>query len=133
MPLVAITVAQRPPYAGKRPIGVPELASRFRPEGESSTSITATQADNSLSNRLGEDSANGEKLPVDALGDADLVNRLKQWPRDQQPFWLLNAAAIEEHRRQQPSVNLASRFSGSETIPAKPSVSRSPFAGSSRF
>jgi len=38
------------------------------------------------------------KMPVDAAGDANLVNRIKTWPKDKQPFWFLNSQAIEAHR-----------------------------------
>lgn len=37
-------------------------------------------------------------LPVDAHGDIDLINRIKTWPRDKQPFWYLNWQAIQAHR-----------------------------------
>lgn len=37
-------------------------------------------------------------LPVDAHGDVDLVNRIKTWPRDKQPFWYINWQAIQAHR-----------------------------------
>ncbi|KAK9758484.1 hypothetical protein QE152_g365 [Popillia japonica] len=130
LPIIATTMSQRPPYAGSRPIGVPELHNRFRTEETASTTPVP------LGNRLGEGSNNqiaNEKIPVDALGDRELVDRLQQWPRENQPFWLLNAEAIEAHRQRQPSVDVENRFSGSETIPAKPTHHRSPFAGSSRF
>lgn len=92
---VACAMAQRPMYAGSGPIGRPELANRFRdPAAETSTTATG------LSNRLGEDSTPPPNLPVDALGDEELVNRLNQWPREHRPFWLLNSAAIEEQRNQ---------------------------------
>lgn len=126
-------MAQRSPYAGNRPIGVPELASRFRTDQATQSTPTTVP----LANRVGEGDTQStqttQRLPVDALGDAQLVDRLNQWPREHQPFWLLNAEAIEQHRNQQPTVNLANRFTGSETIPAKPTNIRSPFAGSSRF
>ncbi|CAL7936597.1 unnamed protein product [Xylocopa violacea] len=37
-------------------------------------------------------------LPVDALGDVALVNKIKTWPRDKQPFWYINWQQIQEHR-----------------------------------
>jgi len=37
-------------------------------------------------------------LPIDAHGDIDLVNRIKTWPRDKQPFWYINWQAIQNHR-----------------------------------
>ncbi|CAH2092784.1 unnamed protein product [Euphydryas editha] len=60
--------AQRPFYAGRRPIGYPETET------------------NLLSNRFGEDA----DLPIEAKGDGNLVNRLNALPVDKQPFWFLN-------------------------------------------
>lgn len=83
-------MGQRPSYAGRRPIGRPELASRFRDENETTTVR--------LNNRINDGTT--AKIPVDARGDYDLVNRLQEWPREHRPFWLLNAEAIESHRNQ---------------------------------
>ncbi|KAL0123703.1 hypothetical protein PUN28_005899 [Cardiocondyla obscurior] len=41
---------------------------------------------------------NPADLPVDAHGDIDLINRIKTWPRDKQPFWYINWQAIQAHR-----------------------------------
>ena len=70
---------------------------------------------NDIANRFGDD-ANSLPLPVDALGDAQLVNDLSRLPPEQQPFWLLNYQIIERHRNQpqvfiQPVSNRGS-FSG---------------------
>lgn len=91
--------AQRPTYAGSGPIGTPQLASRFR-DTSTSTSTSTTTAASGVANRNGGDgtSTTTVRLPVDARGDADLVNRLSQWPRENQPFWLINAEHIEKHR-----------------------------------
>lgn len=59
-------------------------------------------------------------LPVDAHGDVDLVNRIKTWPRDKQPFWYINWQAIQAHRgdqqqqqqQTQPQPNPTSFFAG---------------------
>lgn len=40
-----------------------------------------------------------QRLPIEALGDRNLVDRLSQLPKDKQPFWLLNWQALEEHRK----------------------------------
>lgn len=87
--LLAITTAQRPSYAGTSVKGYPELASRFG--GPDSTVGVA--------NRIGEQDGPTPKIPTDARGDVDLVNRLNQWPRENRPFWLLNSDHIERHRR----------------------------------
>ncbi|RZB39784.1 hypothetical protein BDFB_000874 [Asbolus verrucosus] len=118
-------MAQRPMYAGSGPKGRPGLASRFKDPDEA-TSVP-------VSNRVG-DTGTTARIPVDALGDADLVNRLNQWPREHRPFWLLNADHIEAARSRSDQ-NLESR-SGfqqngvqSETRPIRPSLPRSPFLG----
>ncbi|KAI4478637.1 hypothetical protein M0804_011665 [Polistes exclamans] len=37
-------------------------------------------------------------LPIDAYGDIDLVNRIKTWPKEKQPFWFINWQQIQAHR-----------------------------------
>ncbi|XP_077291263.1 uncharacterized protein LOC143914791 [Arctopsyche grandis] len=95
--ICTLTLSQRPFYAGRRPIGYPELAARFDPEETNDT--------NSLVNRFGEAGqpvtsvpTTTVRLPVDALGDRELVDRISKWPRDKWPFWYANWRAIEEHR-----------------------------------
>lgn len=44
------------------------------------------------------DTINPADLPVDAHGDINLINRIKTWPRDKQPFWYINWQAIQAHR-----------------------------------
>ena len=102
--------SQRPPYAGSSkpyPAVLPQYL-----EG-----VTAGAASiNTIGNRI--DSNNGNTplmgaaapstpmaiptippdLPVDALGDVNLINRIKTWPKDKQPFWFLNWQKIQEHR-----------------------------------
>ncbi|KAJ3640014.1 hypothetical protein Zmor_003337 [Zophobas morio] len=117
--IFAATMAQRPMYAGSRPIGRPDLASRFRDPNEESTVA--------VFNRVGEDGTTA-KIPVDARGDAVLVDRLNQWPREHRPFWLLNADHIEASRNSQGN-QLQSRF-GEETRSIRPVDQRSPFLGS---
>ena len=62
-----------------------------------------------LGNRIGDEAPaaasslstttiNPADLPVDAHGDIDLINRIKTWPRDKQPFWYINWQAIQAHR-----------------------------------
>ncbi|KOB70865.1 Antennal esterase CXE19 [Operophtera brumata] len=38
------------------------------------------------------------RLPLEALGDAELVKRLLNLPVDQQPFWLINWQALADNR-----------------------------------
>ncbi|CAG5033210.1 unnamed protein product [Parnassius apollo] len=86
--------AQRPFYAGLRPIGYPLTASN-----------------DILLNRFGED----EPAPIEARGDGSLINRLNQMPIDNRPFWYLNWQAYDALRSrpqtwpQRPN-NFISRF-----------------------
>ncbi|CAH2092786.1 unnamed protein product [Euphydryas editha] len=86
---IVICASQRSPYAGRRPIGYPVLE------------ITTSAARNdTLGNRFGENgTTTTQRLPVEALGDRDLFNRLGQLPQDKQPFWVLNWQALEQHRQ----------------------------------
>ncbi|XP_075980339.1 uncharacterized protein LOC142979360 [Anticarsia gemmatalis] len=75
--LAVVANAQRPFYAGLRPIGFP-----------------AVEAD-LLSNRFGET----EDFPIEARGDGNLINRINQLPVDSRPFWYLNWRQYEDLRR----------------------------------
>ena len=126
--LIALVNGQRPSYAGTRPIGRPELANRFQ---------TAESTTVDVANRIGDSSTTTQRIPVDALGDHDLVDRLNDWPRENRPFWLLNAYHIEQQRNKQAmnnvqsSTNLAERGGfeddDDDIIMARPSPPRSPF------
>ncbi|CAG5020493.1 unnamed protein product [Parnassius apollo] len=80
-----IVFGQRPSFAGSRPIGYPELENKTTPPADE------------LGNRFGEGTT--QRLPVEALGDRDLVDRLSKLPLDKQPFWFINWQAIEAHRQ----------------------------------
>ncbi|CAH2092783.1 unnamed protein product [Euphydryas editha] len=69
--------AQRPFYAGKRPIGYPEIESNVE------------------ANQFGE---NGN-LPIEANGDWNLIKRLSELPEDKQPFWFLNWKQYDDLRK----------------------------------
>ncbi|XP_063829443.1 fatty acyl-CoA hydrolase precursor, medium chain [Ostrinia nubilalis] len=94
---LTLVSGQRPSFAGSRPIGFPEVEK------------TTTEG---LGNRFGEDdvSTTTIRLPIEANGDRDLVDRLSKLPVDQQPFWFINWQAYEAHR-QKP-----------QTFPQKPNV-----------
>lgn len=47
--------------------------------------------------RFGEGTT--ERLPIEANGDRDLVDRLSKLPIDQQPFWFINWQALEANRQ----------------------------------
>ncbi|XP_049876213.1 uncharacterized protein LOC126373899 [Pectinophora gossypiella] len=88
--LAVSCLGQRSPYAGRRPIGYPAI----------STTTTTTEAGD-LGNRFGDSapSTTTMRLPVEALGDRDLVDRLSKLPIDQQPFWFINWQALEAQRK----------------------------------
>lgn len=77
--LIVVVNAQRPSFAGQKPIGYPEL--------ETDTDL--------LANRFGED----EDLPIEAKGDRRLIDRLNKLPVENQPFWFLNWKQYEDLRR----------------------------------
>ncbi|KAJ8937167.1 hypothetical protein NQ318_009369 [Aromia moschata] len=125
--LIAAVSAQRPFYAGSRPIGVPDLANRFK---------DTSSPDQTIVNRVAEATPTStRRIPIDARGDQELVDRLEQWPRENQPFWLLNAQHIENHRNPQPNrkqVQSRNSFDADPTIkarPIRPTIPRSPFLG----
>ncbi|KAG5891253.1 hypothetical protein JTB14_019661 [Gonioctena quinquepunctata] len=90
---IVTAAAQRPSYAGSGPVGIPKVAARF--QNTAANSATGTD----LSNRLGSDNASSTIIiPTDARGDEDLVERLETWPRENQPFWLINAEHIEKQK-----------------------------------
>ncbi|XP_054000458.1 uncharacterized protein LOC128887952 [Hylaeus anthracinus] len=100
--IFCLVQSQRPPYAGS-PNRYPQVLPQYLDER------TTTVAE-SLANRLGENDSTSVTttamptstipidLPVDAMGDIDLINRIKTWPKEKQPFWFLNWQAIQEHR-----------------------------------
>ena len=96
--VVSVAIAQRPSYAGRSPIGYPAVE-------------TTTLAE-VLGNRFGDDNTptTTVRLPIEAQGDADLVARLRKFPVDKQPFWLINWIALEEYRK------------NPQTYPQKPNV-----------
>lgn len=76
--------AQRGSYSGSRPIKGAEKG---------------PYPDNSgINNRFADSNSLDTPLPVDANGSYDLINRISQLPKEQQPFWFLNYQAIEAHR-----------------------------------
>ncbi|XP_018566571.1 uncharacterized protein LOC108907392 [Anoplophora glabripennis] len=102
--VVALAVAQRPSYAGTSQKVYPELHSRFK-DTETSNSQSSVDT-NSIANRIGEtESQTTIKIPIDARGDEELVKWLNTWPRENRPFWLLNAEHIEKFRDPQGSRN----------------------------
>lgn len=77
MTVLVICDAQRPSFAGFRPIGYPEM-----------------ETNDVLDNRFG----NNEPLPIEANGDRGLVNRLNKMPIDNRPFWFINSKVYDAMR-----------------------------------
>ncbi|KAF5306663.1 hypothetical protein FQA39_LY08852 [Lamprigera yunnana] len=96
--ILASTASQRSGYLSGN-AAYPELANRFKTGEESSTTLSP------LGNRLGVDGTT-EKLPIDARGDRELVDRLLTWPRENRPYWLVNYKIVEDFRNQQNRDNL---------------------------
>ncbi|XP_076760311.1 uncharacterized protein LOC143428919 [Xylocopa sonorina] len=113
--------SQRPPYAGVNkpyPGVLPQFldeqvaasavaASAAAPSSVSTTIGSRVDAENAGSSSLGSTTLGTTvatsttippNLPVDALGDIALINKIKTWPREKQPFWYLNWQQIQEHR-----------------------------------
>ncbi|KAJ8714971.1 hypothetical protein PYW08_004952 [Mythimna loreyi] len=83
--VIVSCLAQRSPYAGRLPVGFPYVE-------------PSTQAPDVLGNRFGEGDGTTMRLPLEALGDVALVQRISKMPIDQQPFWYVNWKALEENR-----------------------------------
>ncbi|XP_076303563.1 uncharacterized protein LOC143221853 [Lasioglossum baleicum] len=97
--ILYVVHSQRPPYAGS--------ADRSRYPQVLPQYIEEEAAAASVGNRINTVVQNAPPmestpipldLPVDALGDIGLINRIKTWPREKQPFWYLNWMQIQEHR-----------------------------------
>ncbi|CAO1342748.1 unnamed protein product [Diamesa hyperborea] len=110
---ITMSSGQRGSYSGSRPIStggtVPVnsanngngLSNRF---GGENNAINGNFVSNTQLNNLTPISSQPAQtnlhIPVDARGDGQLVNTISQWPVQHQPFWYINAAAIEAHRNQ---------------------------------
>lgn len=106
MLLICGAMAQRGSYAGSRPI-----------QNGNKGPFPMQSSNNEITNRFGgSDSYPKQYIPVDALGDYNLVNKLSQRPQHLQPFWLLNWQAIEAHRN-------------NPQLSASPVASRGSFSG----
>lgn len=104
--------SQRPPFAGSsKPY--PGVLPQYLEEQKTINNIN----EKTIASRLGASSSDSlgaplgaaptittststipSDLPVDALGNVDLVNRIKTWPREKQPFWYINWKQIQAHR-----------------------------------
>ncbi|KAL0821645.1 hypothetical protein ABMA28_005086 [Loxostege sticticalis] len=78
--IITIIEAQRPFYAGFRPIGYPAVESEIA----------------QLSNRFGED----DPVPIETKGDRNFINRIESVPVDYRPFWYINWQQYNALRQQ---------------------------------
>lgn len=86
--LFTVIIAQRAPFAGKRPSGYKD---RFTPDKSNETVLNTRFGENDVTSST-------PRLPYDAHGDATVVDILNRRPVDKRPFWLINYEAIEAHR-----------------------------------
>ncbi|CAK9804261.1 hypothetical protein ANTQUA_LOCUS3996 [Anthophora quadrimaculata] len=107
-----LTQSQRPPYAGSSKPYPAVLPQYLDEQAALGASPAAAETSGTVVDRLAASSNNSSMLesamslaspipsdlPIDALGDINLINRIKTWPRDKQPFWFINWQQIQEHR-----------------------------------
>lgn len=105
--IFCLAQSQRPPYAGSGNRVYPQVLPQYIEEQAAAAGVgnrinsendSGSVALASVPARTTSTSTIPPDLPVDALGDVDLVNRIKTWPREKQPFWFLNWQQIQENR-----------------------------------
>ncbi|XP_017876853.1 uncharacterized protein LOC108623077 [Ceratina calcarata] len=109
---IVLVQSQRPPYAGSsKPY--PGVLPQYLDAQTTTAPTTSSSNQTGIGNRIDVSSSSvgpalgaappsvptiPQDLPVDALGDIELINRIKTWPREKQPFWFINWQQIQEHR-----------------------------------
>ncbi|XP_015602497.1 uncharacterized protein LOC107271252 [Cephus cinctus] len=124
--IVFLGEAQRSPYAGtpdRYPVVLPQyIKERQDAAVASGISLGSRLGNNASTSTTSTTTTVPPNLPVDARGDVDLVNRIKTWPREKQPFWYLNWQQIQEHRGGNPAdkvqtqVNSRSFFAANRSL-----------------
>lgn len=114
-----MSIAQRPVYA-PRPQRYPQVHDRY-----TTTTIAPSVG---LGDRAGGITTTTVRLPIDARGDADLVNQIAKWPKEHQPYWYLNWQQIEAARAQAQPV-----APGSQSQQQQPSFATGDVASRSSF
>lgn len=99
---MAVTEAQRSPYAGSRPSGYKD---RFKP----TTTATVVNNNQDIDNRFGNGNSNllgaasvpvsTQRIPIELLHDREVYDIYNRHPVDKQPFWIVNYQTIEAHRQ----------------------------------
>ncbi|XP_057653000.1 uncharacterized protein LOC130891924 [Diorhabda carinulata] len=100
---IVATSAQRPSFAGSGP-----KSSILGSSGSTSTV--------NLNSRFNTVDSTSERIPIDARGDVDLVNRIKTWPRENWPYWYVNAEVIEKQRGTPARTNVGTKSSDTALI-----------------
>lgn len=103
-----IIFAQRGHYAGSRPSGYHD---KYKPAASIDDRF---QPENSVA------SGTPQRLPVNAHGDAALVDRLSNLPTAQQPFWFLNYQQLEAQRGPFPAAPANNQQQNLNGIPPVP-------------
>ncbi|XP_076641425.1 uncharacterized protein LOC143352641 [Halictus rubicundus] len=101
--IFCVVHSQRPPYAGsadrsRYPQVLPQYLEAQQAAGGISSLGNRINVVDRVTSFPSTTTAIPFDLPVDALGDIELINRIKTWPREKQPFWYLNWIQIQEHR-----------------------------------
>lgn len=106
--LAMTAMAQRSSFAGSRGSGYKD--------GLLPQTAPTTNNNNIIGNRNGDGGEYNSNLPIDARGDAYLVNHYSSLPAEHQPFWLLNQHHIEAQRGtpQRPSSAVDNRFASNQ-------------------
>ncbi|XP_043281509.1 uncharacterized protein [Venturia canescens] len=104
---VAVTMAQRSPYAGNPNRPYPEVLPQYlTPDSnniESSPGVAQRFGETGASSTGGAQSQNYQ--PYDPYTDQELIDRIKTWPKEKQPFWYVNREAIKAAQRGSGSTN----------------------------
>lgn len=90
--LLDMSFAQRGHYSGMRTQGYKD---KFVPKTDEQLAVQYQSNRPQTGNELISGSSG---MPVNAHGDRQLVDRIRQMPRDKQPFWYINADILEAQR-----------------------------------
>lgn len=114
--MACLGYSQRPPYAGsgnRYPVVFPQYTEAAVAAAAAAATTPIPGQTSDIGNRINAESGSSLSainsassttikvpinLPIDAYGDIDLVNRIKTWPKEKQPFWFINWQQIQAHR-----------------------------------
>lgn len=119
-----LNATQKPPISGVPIVYGESIAHKFSPQSSNNfQSFSSIPSNNDIN--IGNSNNNNDlrsqqqqqqqslpsKIPFDAYGDIDLVQRFNDVPVDHRPFWLINYEAIEAHRNRTSGNNFNTVFS----------------------